>query len=30
MEGNDIYAPHFTLPTNSPPTYQPYLILSYL
>jgi hypothetical protein len=27
--GNDFYTPHFTLPTNSPPTHQPHSILSY-
>jgi hypothetical protein len=26
---NDLYTPHFTLPTNSPPTHQPHSILSY-
>jgi hypothetical protein len=29
VRGNDFYTPHFTLPTNSPPTHQPHSILSY-
>jgi hypothetical protein len=29
MEVDDIYTPHFALPTNSPPTHQPQLGLSY-
>jgi hypothetical protein len=29
VRGNDFNTPHFTLPTNSPPTHQPHSILSY-
>jgi hypothetical protein len=29
VKGNDFYTPHFTLPTNSPPTHQTHSILSY-
>jgi hypothetical protein len=29
VRGNDFNTPHFTLPTNSPPTHQPNSILSY-
>jgi hypothetical protein len=29
VRGNDFYTPHFTLPTNSPPTHQPHSIFSY-